>query len=51
MNQCCGTCKWHSFENISDDWVCVNNDSDYCADWTKYEDSCEEWEESDKWRD
>lgn len=43
MNQCCGTCKWHSFENISDGWVCVNNDSDYCSDWTEYEDSCEEW--------
>lgn len=37
MKKCCGTCKWHSFENISD----------YCADWTEYDNSCEEWEEKD----
>ena len=37
-------CKWHKFENISDGFVCVNSDSDYCADWTEYGDSCEEWE-------
>ena len=47
MKQCCGTCKWHSFEIISDDYICVNNDSDYCADWTGYDDSCEEWEGKD----
>ena len=44
MDKCCGTCKWHKFENISDGFVCVNSDSDYCADWTEYGDSCEEWE-------
>ena len=44
MNKCCVTCKWHKFENISDGFVCVNSDSDYCADWTEYGDSCEEWE-------
>ena len=44
MDKCCGTCKWHKFENISDGFVCVNSDSDYCADWTEYCDSCEEWE-------
>ena len=44
MDKCCGTCKWHKFENISDGFVCVNSDSDYCADWTEYGDSCEEGE-------
>ena len=44
MDKCCGTCKWHKLENISDGFVCVNSDSDYCADWTEYGDSCEEWE-------
>ena len=44
MDKRCGTCKWHKFENISDGFVCVNSDSDYCADWTEYGDSCEEWE-------
>ncbi len=48
MEQCCGTCKWHKNENISDGGVCVNGDSDYCADWTGYDDSCEEWEERDE---
>lgn len=41
----CGTCKWHEHENISDGWVCVNSDSEYCADYTEYNDTCEEWEE------
>lgn len=42
--QICGTCKWHYHESIDDGWVCVNADSRYCADWTEYNDSCEEWE-------
>ena len=45
MKECCGTCAYHHFENISDGWVCCNEKSDYCADWTEYGDSCEEWEE------
>lgn len=48
MKQCCGTCAYHHFENISDGWVCCNDKSDYCADWTEYGDSCEEWEEQDR---
>lgn len=41
----CGTCKWHKHEGIDDGWVCVNDRSDYCTDWTDYEDTCEDWEE------
>ena len=47
MEQCCGTCKYHQFENVNDGYVCVNSESEYCADWTEYEDSCGEWEERD----
>lgn len=43
--KCCGTCKWHKHERISDGWVCINNCSEYCADWTDYGHCCEEWEE------
>lgn len=45
MDKCCGTCKYHLFEKVSFGFVCVNGDSEYCADWTDYNDSCEEWEE------
>ena len=38
MEQCCGTCKYHHHESIDDGWVCVNSDSEYCTDWTEYED-------------
>ena len=43
--QCCGNCKWHQQEDISDGWVCVNADSDYCTDYTDYDWLCDEWEE------
>ena len=48
MKQCCGTCKYHQFENVDDGYVCVNIDSEYFADWTEYSDYCEEWEERDE---
>jgi hypothetical protein len=36
------------YEDISQDWVCCNQDSEYVADWTDYTDSCEEWESRDE---
>ena len=42
--KCCGTRKYHHHENIDDGWVCVNDRSEYCVEWTEYSDSCEEWE-------
>lgn len=39
----CGNCKYHEYESIDSGWVCVNPDSDYCADWVEYEHTCEEW--------
>lgn len=44
MERCCGTCKWHWYVNIYEDFVCTNIDSEYCADWTDYDDYCEDWE-------
>ena len=45
-DKCCGTCKYHGFENLSDGFSCVNEQSEYFEDFTEYNDSCEEWEES-----
>ena len=44
--QVCGTCKWHEWDQESDgSFVCINFESPNNADWTEYDDSCEEWEE------
>lgn len=43
-DKCCGTCKYHYHKNIGDGWECVNDRSEYFADWTEYSDSCDEWE-------
>ncbi len=43
--RCCSTCKWHCHEDITDGWVCVNSDSEYCTDFTPYDHSCPDWEE------
>ena len=42
--RCCGTCRYHRHEDVDDGWVCVNADSDFCTEWTDYEDCCDEWE-------
>lgn len=43
-DKCCGTCKYHHYDDIDDGWVCVNDRSEYFADWIGYSDSCDEWE-------
>ncbi len=43
-NNVCGTCKYHEHEDIDNGWVCVNDKSEYFADFTEYNDTCEEWE-------
>lgn len=48
MKKYCGTCKWHNREDISDGYVCVNEESEYCADWTDYDHCCEDWEGRDE---
>ena len=41
----CGTCKYHQHEDITDGWICVNDESEHLADWTMFDDTCEDWEE------
>ena len=48
MNEVCGTCKYHHHENISEGWVCCNDESEYIADWTEYDHSCDAWEEREQ---
>ena len=43
-NEVCGTCKYHCHEEVDEGWVCVNDRSEYFADWTEYNYTCEEWE-------
>ena len=40
--QCCGTCRW--WERDEDDHICVNEESENLADWTEWNNICEEWE-------
>lgn len=42
---CCGLCRWHRHEDIDDGWICTNDASDYCTEWTEYTDFCGEFEE------
>ena len=46
-DMCCETCKYCQYENIDQGYVCVNNESEYCADWVEPEHCCEEWSEED----
>ena len=46
-DKCCGTCKHHYYDEINEDWVCINSYSKYGTYWTEYKDSCEEWEGRD----
>ena len=45
IKECCGNCKYHCYDVFTDDWVCVNEESDHCSDWTEYDFVCEEYEE------
>lgn len=47
MERKCETCKWHIFESVTKEKVCVNDRSDYCADWTDDDFKCSKWEEKD----
>lgn len=46
-DKCCGTCKYHHYDEINEDWVCINSYSKYGTYWTEYKDSCVEWEGRD----
>lgn len=39
----CETCKWHRYSEVDDEFVCVNRESDFCAEQVGDYDSCNEW--------
>lgn len=41
MNGCCGTCKYGHYDKMQG-YVCVNDESEYVADFVEYEHWCEE---------
>ena len=43
MTECCGNCEYHSPNN--GDFICVNKESEYYADYTDFEHKCEEYEQ------
>lgn len=45
MVKCCGTCKYHLMENISEEWVCTDHDGEYFGLETRNEDKCPDYEE------
>ena len=42
--ECCGTCKYGSYDKTNG-YVCVNDESDYVADFVEYDYSCDFWEQ------
>lgn len=42
--KCCGTCKYGLYDRTQG-YVCVNDESEYVADFVEYNHSCESWEE------
>ena len=44
----CVDCKFHKHESYSDGFVCVCDDSDYLADWTPADFSCQYFEERER---
>lgn len=39
----CRTCRWGARDDLAD-LVCVNGDSEQCADWVGDDDTCDCWE-------
>ena len=44
-DRCCGNCKYHTYEDVSQGYVCCNDNSEYVTDWTDYEHCCDEYED------
>ena len=40
--KCCGTCEYSSYDK-TDGYICVNDESEYVADFVEYNHSCEDW--------
>ena len=46
-NQCCGNCQYDSYDKMQG-YVCVNDESEYCADFVEYDHSCDDWDKKEK---
>lgn len=44
--QCCGTCKYGSYDK-TDGYVCVNDQSEYVADFVEVDHICDEYVEGE----
>lgn len=42
--KCCGTCKWYEYDCAEIDRYCDNVFSDWCGEFTGYNQECERWE-------
>lgn len=42
MGMCCGTCKYGHYDKMQG-YACVNDESEYVADFVQYEHWCEDW--------
>ena len=43
-NECCGTCKWNTYDSEYDCFYCSNDESEYTYYETAYNDVCADWE-------
>ena len=46
MAECCGTCKYGHYDKMQG-YVCVNDESEYVADFVDEEMACDFWEIKD----
>ena len=42
-NSCCGTCEYSTYDKVNG-YVCLNDESDYVADFVEFNHVCDEWE-------
>ncbi len=42
-NSCCGTCKYSTYDKVQG-YICVNDESEYVADFVEFNHVCDDWE-------
>lgn len=43
QNKICNTCGWREYDGITDDWICCNGKSEYCAEAVPKTEGCPKW--------
>lgn len=46
MKKCCGTCRYGHYDKMQG-YVCVNDESEFVADFVEHDHICEEWEDKE----